>query len=205
MIKNLSTNLLVSLSIVGSIYAYGQCTPVSEFSENFDALFCCEMGVVPPCWKSITTSTGGNQIISNTAPASSPRNVYQVGYNNVSIVIMPPLTNINAGTHHFKFKARINQFSAPGRLDFGYITEFGDASTFVTLQSITIENGTYDSTSERTFDVPTTVPGNARLAIRNPGISVSGHYWDDAVWEPKSALSTDEIKKRNFKSISKSF
>lgn len=195
MIKN---NFLFAGFIAASVFSSAalnaQCTPVSEFSENFDTLSCCNMGVVPPCWNSILTTGGGNQIISTTSPASSPSNVYQTGYNKVSIVIMPPLTNINAGTHHFKFKARINAGSGSGLLDFGYITDVNDASTFVVLQSITISNGTYDSTSERTFDVPTSVPANARLAIRNPGTTWAGHYWDDAVWESKTALSTNDLK-----------
>lgn len=193
MIKN---NLFFAGFIAASVFAssvvHAQCSPVSEFSENFDTLFCCDMGVVPTCWNSIVTADGGNQIISNSSPASSPRNVYQTGYNKVSVVIMPPLTNINAGTHHFKFKARVNPGSSAGLLDFGYITDVNDATTFVVLQSITISNGTYDNTSERVLDVPTSVPANARLAIRNPGTTFAGHYWDDAVWEPKSGLGTHE-------------
>jgi len=196
MIKNLSTKLFVSLSIAGCISTYGQCTPVSEFSENFDTLSCCNMGVVPTCWNSIVTQ-GGNQIISSTTPASGTSNVYQNGYLKVSIVILPPLTNVNAGTHHFKFKARAN--GGPGLLEFGYMTDINDMATFVILQSITIANSTYDNTSERILDVPTTVPANARLAIRNPGTTWAGHYWDDAVWEAKSNLSTDETRKDNVK------
>lgn len=191
MIKNLSLKLFVSLSIAGCISTYGQCTPVSEFSENFDTLSCCNMGVVPACWNSIVTQ-GGNQIISSTSPASAPSNVYQNGYNKVSIVILPPLSNVNAGTHHFRFKARAN--GGPGLLEFGYMTDVNDAATFAVLQSITITNSAYDNTSERILDVPTTVPANARLAIRNPGTTWAGHYWDDAIWEPKSNLSTDETK-----------
>jgi hypothetical protein len=148
------------------------------------------MGLVPTCWNSIVTQ-GGNQIISSTSPASAPSNVYQNGYNKVSIVIMPPLTNINAGTHHFRFKARVS--SGTGLLEFGYITDINDMSTFVILQSITIDNTSYDNTSERILNVPTTVPSTARLAIRNPGTTWAGHYWDDAIWEPMS-LSTDETK-----------
>ncbi|MFL9833578.1 T9SS type A sorting domain-containing protein [Chryseobacterium terrae] len=188
---------LITASIFSSSVLKAQCTAVSEFSENFDTLSCCAMGVVPSCWDSILTAGGGNQIISSTSPASSPSNVYQTGYTKISIVVMPPLTNINAGTHHFRFKARVN--SGPGLLEFGYITNVADASTFVVLQSITINNSTYDSTSERIFDVPTTVPANARLAIRNPGTTWAGHYWDDAVWEPKSALSTNDLKLNDFK------
>ena len=193
MIKNLSTKLFLGLSIAGCISISGQCAPVSQFSENFDTLSCCNMGVVPTCWNSIVTQ-GGNQIISSTTPASGVSNVYQNGYQKVSIVILPPLNNVNAGTHHFRFKARAN--SGPGLLEFGYMTDISDMATFVVLQPITITNSTYDSTAERTLDVPTTVPANARLAIRNPGTTWAGHYWDDAVWESKSILGTDESNKR---------
>lgn len=198
MIKNLSIKTSIVILFFGSFtVSNAQCTPISEFSENFDTLSCCNMGVVPTCWNSILTSGGGNQIISSTSPASSPSNVYQTGYNKVSIVIMPPLTNINAGTHHFKFKARVN--SGQGLLDFGYLTDINDMSTFVVLQSIAISNTTYDNTSERILDVPTTVPVNARLAIRNPGTTWAGHYWDDAVWEAKSNLGTNDLKFKDFK------
>lgn len=194
MIKNISIKLFISLSIAGCVSTYGQCTAVSEFSENFDTLSCCNMGVVPTCWNSIVTQ-GGNQIISSTIPASGTSNVYQNGYNKVSIVIMPPLSNVNAGTHHFRFKARAN--GGPGLLEFGYMTDFTDMSTFVILQSITIANSTYDSTSERILEVPTTVPATARLAIRNPGTTFAGHYWDDAIWEPKTNLGTNDNIKIN--------
>lgn len=193
MIKN---NILfagiTTATIFSSSILNAQCTPVSEFSENFDALSCCNMGVVPPCWNSILTQNG-NQIISHTSPASGTSNVYQTGYGKISIVVMPPLTNINAGTHHFKFKARVNPGSTAGLLEFGYIIDVDDMSTFVVLESITIANGTYDNTSERIFEVPTTVPANARLGIRNPGTTWVGHYWDDAVWEPKSSLGTHDL------------
>ncbi len=195
MIKNLSAILVLGLLVSGCVSTYGQCTPISAFSENFDTYSCCAMGVVPSCWNSITTS-GGNQIISSTSPASGTSNVYQFGYGvgKISIVIMPQLSNINAGTHHFKFKVRVGVGSS-GLLDFGYITDAADASTFVVLQSITITNSSYDTSSERILTVPTTVPANARLAIRNPGTTFAGHYWDDASWEPIPNLATDENHK----------
>jgi len=167
--------------------ANGSCPAVSSFSENFDAptLTCCNMGVVPQCWNSISTATGANQIISTTTPASGTNNIYQFGYgtNLQSIVVMPEVTNINAGTHQFRFKLRAN--SGPGNLDFGYITDITNASTFVIIQTINVTNSTYnDPIAERTLTVPTTVPSTARLAIRNPGTSFAGFYWDDANWEP---------------------
>lgn len=165
----------------------GSCPAVSSFSENFDAstLTCCNMGVVPQCWNSISTATGANQIISNTTPASGTNNIYQFGYgtNLQSIVVMPEVNNINSGTHQFRFKLRAN--SGPGNLDFGYITDITNASTFVIIQTINVTNSSYnDPIAERVLKVPTTVPSTARLAIRNPGTSWAGFYWDDANWEP---------------------
>lgn len=165
----------------------GSCPAVSSFSENFDAstLTCCNMGVVPQCWASISTATGANQIISKTTPASGTNNIYQFGYgtNLQSIVVMPEVNNINAGTHQFRFKLRAN--SGPGNLDFGYVTDITDASSFVIIQTINVTNSSYnDPIAERTLTVPTTVPSTARLAIRNPGTSWAGFYWDDANWEP---------------------
>ena len=96
---------------------------------------------------------------------------------------MREVNNINAGTHQFRFKVRAN--SGPGNLDFGYITDTADAATFVTIQTISVSNSSYnDPIAERTFTVPNTIPSNARLAIRNPGTSWAGFYWDDAYWEP---------------------
>ena len=179
--------ILVFFSFFSTNVNSQTCPAVSSFSENFDApsLTCCNMGVVPTCWNSISTATGANQIISNTTPASGTNNIYQTGYgtNLQSIVVMPEVTNINAGTHQFRFKLRAN--SGPGNLDFGYITDITNASSFVIIQTINVTNSSYnDPIAERTLTVPTTVPSNARLAIRNPGTSWAGFYWDDANWEP---------------------
>lgn len=198
MIKNNFFVACISAAAFFSNALNAQCAPVSEFSENFDSYSCCGMGVVPTCWNSIMTQ-GGNQIISGTSPASGTSQIYQTGYGTgkISIVVMPSVTNINAGTHHFRFKVKAS--SGPGLLDFGYITDTNDISTFVTLQSLQIFNSSYDNTSERILAVPTTVPANARLAIRNSGATWAGHYWDDAIWELKSNLGLNEISKETVK------
>lgn len=178
------------------INATNPCAPVSSFYENFDAptLTCCNMGVVPECWNSISTAVGANQIISTTSPASGTNNIYQTGYGTgkISIVVMRAVNNINAGTHQFRFKVRAN--SGPGNLDFGYITDVNDATTFVTIQAMSISNSTYsDPAAERIFTVPATVPSNARLAIRNPGTSWAGFYWDDVYWEPVTTTAIQSV------------
>src|SRR5690606_41635306 len=79
------------------------CIAVSSFYEDFDApsLTCCNMGVVPDCWNSISTATGANQIISTTSPASGTNNIYQFGYSTILqyIVVQPELNHTNAETH----------------------------------------------------------------------------------------------------------
>ncbi|GAA5085741.1 hypothetical protein GCM10023210_06840 [Chryseobacterium ginsengisoli] len=191
MIKNLYFKIcLPLLGILGGISANAQCSAVSSFSENFDAYSCCNMGVVPTCWDSVILN-GASQIISSTSPASGTSQIYQFGYGTgkVSIVIMPPISNINAGTHHLKVKMKAN---SAGYLEFGYIKD-NLPDTFVVLQGININNTSYnDVAAQRTFTVPTSVPDGTRLAIRNPGTSFAGHYWDDAVWEPIVSLGTKE-------------
>jgi len=160
------------------------CPSLTDLYENFDTLSCCAMGVVPTCWTSILLG-GASQIISSTQPASGTSQIYQNGYGagKISIVILPQFSNVNAGTHRFRFKAKAN--GGPGTLEFGYITNIDDATTFVVIQSMSISNSSYTSTeAERTFTVPATVPADARLAIRNPGTTWAGMYWDDVYWEP---------------------
>ena len=191
MIKNLYFKIcLPFLGVLGGISANAQCTAVSSFSENFDAYSCCNMGVVPTCWDSVILN-GASQIISSTSPASGTSQIYQTGYGTgkISIVVMPPITNISAGTHQLKVKMKAN---SAGYLEFGYIKE-NLPNTFVVLQAININNTSYnDPAAQRTFTVPTSVPSDMRLAIRNPGTSFAGHYWDDAVWEPIRNLATHE-------------
>ncbi len=193
MIKNLlhKTYLPIISTFCGVLFINAQCNPLTEFSENFDAYSCCTMGVVPTCWNSIRLNNA-SQIISSTQPASGTSQIYQFGYGTgtVSIVVMPPVSNINAGTHQFRVKMKAN---SAGYLEFGYVTDAADANTFVVLQPVNINNTSYnDASAERIFTVPTTVSSGARMAIRNPGTSFAGHYWDDAVWEKIQNLSTGE-------------
>lgn len=191
MIKNLPfRNCLPFMGIlIGSTLVNAQCNVVDTFSENFDA-YSSPNSIVPTCWDRIALN-GASQIISSSQPASGSSQIYQFGYGTgkVSIVVMPPVSNINAGTHQLRVKMKSN---GAGYLEFGYIKD-AIPETFVVLQPINITNLSYDATSERIFTVPTTVPNGMRLAIRNPGTSFAGHYWDDVVWEPIPNLASHEI------------
>ncbi len=172
------------LSVVINIAQVDECPSLTSLYENFDTLSCCAMGVVPECWESILLG-GASQIISSTQPASGTSQIYMNGYGagKIAIVVLPHFSNVNAGTHQFRFKVKAN--GGPGELEFGYITDSDDAATFVVIESLTISNSSYTGTdAERILTVPTTVPATARLAVRNPGTTWAGMYWDDVYWEP---------------------
>lgn len=159
------------------------CSPMTSMFENFDSY--ATGSIVPICWDRIIGSTNGNQTISSSTPASGTRNIYQYASSaaNGTIVVLPTFSNVNAGTHWLRFKARVS--SGTGNLDVGYVTNATDASTFVTLQSLSIGNTSYTvANSEYNVPVPNTVPANARLAIRNYGSPTATIYWDDVYWEP---------------------
>lgn len=163
------------------------CAPAATLFEDFESY--ATGSIVPDCWARIVPN--GSQTISLTSPASGVRNIYQytVAANTPSVVVLPELSNINADTHRLRFKARVT--SATGTLNVGYVTNVSDASTFVNIETLSIANTTYTSGAEYIVNVPSTVPANARLAIKNTNDGKS-YYWDDIVWENKNALSTVE-------------
>lgn len=160
------------------------CGAVTSMFENFDSY--ATGNTVPDCWARIVGGSNTAQTISATSPASGNRNLYQITSSpaNATIVVLPEFSNVNAGTHWLRFKARVT--SGTGALDVGYVTNITDASTFTNIQTVSIQNTSYSaSDSEYSVAVPSSVPANARLAVRNSGTSTAGHYWDDVYWEVK--------------------
>lgn len=156
------------------------CSPVTALSENFDSY--TTGNIVPNCWFRMTGT--GSQTITTTTPASGTRNIYQYASTGQTpvIVALPVFSNINAGTSRLKLKARVSS-GAPGTLDIGYVTDVNDPATFAVIQSLTINNTVYTSADANYIvNIPSTVPANARLAIRN-AVDSKSYYWDDVVYE----------------------
>src|SRR5699024_5455289 len=93
----------------------------------------------------------------------------------------PKFSNIDAGTHWLRLQARVSS-GAPGSLSVGYVTDASDYSSFTSIEDLSITNTSYGDDSEYTIVVPTSVPDNARLAIKNDNDGKS-YYWDDVYWE----------------------
>ena len=171
------------------------CGPMTSLSENFDSYGTGT--TLPDCW--VRNFVNGTMSISGTTPASGTRNIYQTNTSSQtpSTVVLPEFSNINAGTHWLRLKARVS--AATGTLNVGYVTNPTDASTFVLIQALSIANTNYTSTNpEYTVIVPSSVPANARLAVRNTADG-KGYYWDDVVWEavpscfPPTAVTTSIV------------
>lgn len=155
------------------------CDPVSGVVENFDSY--STGNIVPSCWSRIVTGSSSVQTISSSVPASGTRNISQ--YNNtagqINIVVLPPLTTINAG-NQLRFKVKANTAAV---LDIGYLTNAFDPASFVIVQSLNITNTAYGNSTSVPF--PVTVPSDARVAVRMPAQATAATvYWDDVFWEP---------------------
>ncbi len=159
-----------------------KCNPMTSMFENF------ENAVAGPynadCWDRIILGTGYQQVSSGSGVNNS-KGMYQSVSSaaNTVIAVLPAFSNVNAGTNWIRLKARTS--SGTGTLDIGYVTNDTDASTFVNIQSLTFSNTVYDG-YEYTVVIPSTVPANARLAIRNSGVTTTNIYWDEVYWEPKA-------------------
>lgn len=175
-----SCSATVKSAWVGPVSFTTMCAPLTTMTENFDAY--ATGSIVPICWARIVPATdAGSQTITSTTPASGSRNIYQYASptQNPVIVVLPEFSNVAAGTHWLKFKARVT--TAPGALEVGFVTDPTDATTFVNIQTLDITNTSYNS-SYYSVVIPNWIPANARLAVKNPSDDKS-YYWDDVVWE----------------------
>lgn len=140
------------------------------------------------CWDRIILGSG-YQTIGSGSGVNSSKAMYQSanGAANTVIAVLPMFSNVNAGTHWLRFKAKVS--STAGVLDIGYVTNDTDASSFVNIQSVNISNTVFDG-FEYSVVIPNTVPANARLAIRHGGVPSVNIYWDNVYWEPKPTCFT---------------
>ena len=91
---------------------------------------------------------------------------------------MQPVSNLGAGTHRLKFKMRSSSATTLPSIDFGYLTNPYDATTFVTLTSLATTGNTmvdyvYAPPAGTYSDYP---------AIKMNGTVYGTVYLDDFVW-----------------------
>ncbi len=157
------------------------CTPVTDFTENFDAAL-----TFPDCWKRVGNG-GATRIQADASATSAPNLIYLFGTNTTTsvirgkaIVAIRPVSNAGDGTHRLRFKAKGN-LTAGGVFEVGYLPNPAEASSFVNMQSFTTSsNSTYDAFTL----LPGTAPGSSQvLAFRHSGTPETSILIDDVVWE----------------------
>lgn len=155
------------------------CTPVTAFSENFDAT---SIMTLPICWSSIINGTEISQyayIATEDFDAYSGTHAVQLFKFDSSedsnfILVSPNLTNLSSGTHRLKFYARNN---GPANIQVGTITNPTNSATFTTFEDIALT----DNYVEYTVNFSTYTGTNTYIAIRlDSGTSV---FLDDIRWE----------------------
>ncbi|NHM03821.1 T9SS type A sorting domain-containing protein [Flavobacterium celericrescens] len=166
---------------VGPVNFTTQCATVTDFVQNFDGVTATAM---PACWAKVgTTGTVNTQ---TTSPNSAPNTMYIYGTSgtNMAVVKMQPVSNLGAGTHRIRFSMRAN-FTVGGVIEFGYLTNPADASTFVALGTTTAASLTY----QQYTIAPVAGTYSNYPAFRHIGVPANSILIDDVNWEPIPAVA----------------
>lgn len=188
--KNVSSQCESAYSSVYSVFT--ACVATDAFSENFDGV---TGTTLPNCWSKILTSSNSSTPsvnVTTTDASSQPNNVSFYGNGAVTtdaatkiILVSPEITNLAAGTHRLRIKARRTQ--ADTKMQIVALSSNTATATVEVLQTIPL------TTTYQEYNIYPTYTGTARyLGIRRiDGATYSYMYIDDAVWEP--APSCTEI------------
>ena len=157
------------------------CTSVTSFVENFDAV---TTPAFPNCWAKV--GAGGTTNTQTGSANSAPNTVYFASFSTTSLAVVSTqqVSNLGAGTNRIKFDMRAN-FTVGGVVEFGYLTDPADATTFVPLTTFTASALTY---STYQFSPPAGSYSDypAFRHTGNPGNSV---LIDNVVWEANPACA----------------
>lgn len=166
------------------------CLPQAVISENFNTT---SASALPSCWAKIIRGTGTT---SSTTVGVSTSNGINGGagmalYNanaitNVSgvdvILASAPLSNITAGTHRLRFKARKGSATINNNLQIGTLSDNSAAGVFTALGTVTELTSAY---KEYTVYFTGYTGTDAIIGFRHTSESAQSYaYIDDVVWEP---------------------
>lgn len=159
------------------------CNDVTTFTENFDT-WPSGTNSLPDCWSRAGSSTSTYITTGANTPMSPSNRLYMFATSGADgYAIMPPVSNLQAGTNRLRFKAYAT--ASPRDLIVGYMTNSADVSSFVALQTFTIA-GTVIANTQEYVVYPTGVPAGVNtLALKNVGFTgaSSTFYIDDVAWE----------------------
>ena len=160
---------------VGPLTFTTECSLVTDFVQTFDGV---TSPAFPVCWSKISgTGTANTQ---TATPNSAPNTlyVYSSSSTNLAVVAMQPVSNLGAGTHRLRFNMRAN-FTVGGIIEFGYLTNPLDATSFVTISTVTAATLTY----QQYLITPPAGSYSNYPAFRHTGVPANSLLIDDVVWE----------------------
>ncbi len=160
------------------------CLPTTAFYETFDGI--ASGSNLPNCWTKLISPSGPTINVSSTDPSSTPNNVsfYDSGYNLANyklIAVSPQLTNLAAGTHRLKLKARKTSATASTSLDIVALDGNTASANATIIASITNLTTTFQ---EFTISFENYSGNGSYIGIQRLGGSYTYAYIDDVIWEP---------------------
>ena len=157
------------------------CTTVTDYVQSFDSSP-TGTGNLPNCWSKLGSSANVYTTTGSVAPMSPANRLYMnISATTTAFAILPPVSNLQAGTHRLKFKAYATAASKKVRV--GYFTNPTDASTFVQLVELDLP-GTTTATATDFTVIPTGIPaGITNLVLSLPDGAITTAYFDDFKWE----------------------
>ena len=147
------------------------CEAVTYFSEGFD-----QNTTIPTCFSKIGT-TGTAAVQSESNAASSPNVLYM---SAGALVSLPAVSNFDAATHRIKFKLR-SIYNTGGNVEFGYLLDALDATSFVALE--TFDSNSLTEYNEYTF-TPDASTETGNFAFKHLTENNNSIILDDIIWEP---------------------
>lgn len=145
------------------------CNPTDSFNITFE-----ETSNLPTCTSFLSSDNQGANI-NTTNPYQGTR---CLGLQSSTTFLLPNVNNAHLNTHQISFYAK-TAINTNDTIGFGYLTDPLNATTYINLQSFTL-NSTYQLCNYVPIN---NIPQNTTLAIKMTGSAVL--LVDNIVWEPK--------------------
>ena len=178
------------------------CNDATVIDEDFEGYLSGTFNPLPDCWTKLGAGSTYLTTAGSNTNVSAVNKLYMTASgtatpNTQGLAILPPVSNLSAGTHQLKFKAFCS--TANKFIELGYLTNPLDASTFVLLTTFNLP--ATNAPVDPFVYAPTTIPAGIKsLAFRNaPTAGTTAFiYIDNVSWDVITDLSTGAFDTANF-------
>ncbi|MGG7034501.1 MAG: T9SS type A sorting domain-containing protein [Flavobacterium sp.] len=170
-------------SYIGPVTFRTNCAYKSSFEENFDGMIDKSL---PACWTGIKrngASSGAGVETSTNAAVSGHNSVRLFAGGSVGvyeiILVSPPLSNLNQGTHRVRFYSK-------DKFEVGTLNHSGESAIFTPVKAIEA-TGLVGGMIEQTVDIPSTTDSHLGFRMVNEPDFIYIYkdvYIDNIIWEP---------------------